>query len=332
MGPSSFRSTPCRAAIRKLRSLVSLTSCRILNPITVVGLGELLWDVFPKGKELGGAPANFAYMTSLLGDLGVVASRVGSDALGRTAGRRLQRIGLRSQYLQIDTIHPTGTVKVQVDPAGQPTFEIAESVAWDFFEWTPEWQKLAEHTQTRFVLGRSRNVLRVSRHRTRVSESGEAGTTRVFDVNLRQILLFRGYAAESMKLTDIVKLNQEELPIVVKLLGHAFQDDERAARWLRDTYSLQLVCVTRGAKGSLLVGENEISQHPGCVLSWLTPSVRATRSRLRSSITILRRASLSTLNEAANRMGAWVASQTGATPPRDNRRLEQIRTAVGGEE
>src|SRR4029077_7014306 len=109
----------------------------------IVGLGELLWDVFPQGKELGGAPANFAYMTSLLGDHGIVASRVGSDALGRTAGRRLERIGLRSKYLQIDTQHPTGTAKLYVDPAGQPTFEIAEGVAWDFFEWTPEWQKLA---------------------------------------------------------------------------------------------------------------------------------------------------------------------------------------------
>ena len=57
---------------------------------TVVGLGELLWDLFPEGKQLGGAPANFAYMTSLLGDHAVVASRIGSDALGRAAGRRLE--------------------------------------------------------------------------------------------------------------------------------------------------------------------------------------------------------------------------------------------------
>src|ERR1700688_2925515 len=96
---------------------------------TVAGLGELLWDMFPEGKQLGGAPANFAYMTSLLGDKGIVASRVGSDALGRSAGRRLERLGLRTTCLQIDAAHPTGTVKVRVDANGQPTFEIAESVA-----------------------------------------------------------------------------------------------------------------------------------------------------------------------------------------------------------
>jgi len=297
-----------------------------------VGLGELLWDVFPKGKELGGAPANFAYMTSLLGDHGVVASRVGSDALGRTAGRRLQRIGLRSQYLQIDTTHPTGTVKVQVDPAGQPTFEIAESVAWDFFEWTPEWEKLAS-TADAVCFGSLAQRSSQSRATIRAFlKEVRRGTTRVFDVNLRQSFYSADTLAESMKLTDIVKLNQEELPIVVKLLGHAFQDDERAARWLRDTYSLQLVCVTRGAKGSLLVNGSEISRHPGCrvVVADTVGSGDAFTAAL--VYHYLRRASLATLNEAANRMGAWVASQTGATPPRDDYYLQQIRTAVSGEE
>src|ERR1700732_4056275 len=96
---------------------------------TVAGLGELLWDMFPEGKQLGGAPANFAYMTSLLGDEGIVVSRVGTDALGRGAGRRLERLGVRASHLQLDRDHPTGTVKGRLDPAGQATFEIAESGA-----------------------------------------------------------------------------------------------------------------------------------------------------------------------------------------------------------
>ncbi len=90
------------------------------NYITI-GLGELLWDLFPEGKQLGGAPANFAYMTRLLGDEGLVASRVGADALGRAAGRRLERLGLRASHIQVDPTYPTGTVKVAVDPTGQPT-------------------------------------------------------------------------------------------------------------------------------------------------------------------------------------------------------------------
>ncbi len=298
----------------------------------VVGLGELLWDVFPKGKELGGAPANFAYMTSLLGDHGIVASRVGSDALGRTAGRRLERIGLRSKNLQIDIQHPTGTVKVQVDPAGQPTFEIAESVAWDFFEFSPDWERLAS-TADAVCFGSLAQRSSQSRATIRAFlKEVRRGTTRVFDVNLRQAFYSANTLAESMKLADIVKLNQEELQTVVKLLGHAFQDDERAARWLRESYSLQLVCVTRGAKGSLLVSASEISEHPGCrvVVADTVGSGDAFTAAL--VYHYLRRGSLATLNEAANRMGAWVASQTGATPPRDDYYLQQIRSAVSGEE
>jgi fructokinase len=298
----------------------------------IVGLGELLWDVFPKGKELGGAPANFAYMTSLLGDHGVVASRVGSDALGRTAGRRLERIGLRSKHLQIDTQHPTGTVKVDVDPAGQPTFEIAEGVAWDFFEWTPDWQKLAS-TADAVCFGTlaQRGPQSRATIRSFLQEVGR-GTTRIFDVNLRQQFYSAEILAESFKLADIVKLNSEELPIAVKLLGSTFADEERSARWLRDTYGLRLVCITRGARGSLLVNSTESSQHAGVrvVVADTVGSGDAFTAAL--VYHYLRHGSLATMNEAANRMGAWVASQTGATPPRDDYYLQRIRSAVSGEE
>jgi fructokinase len=151
-------------------------------------------------------------------------------------------------------------------------------------------------------------------------------------VNLRQSFYSGDILAESMKLADIVKLNQEELQAVVKLLGHSFQDDERAAHWLRDTYNLQLVCVTRGAKGSLLVGGSETSQHPGCRVV-VADTVGAGDAFTAALVYhYLRRASLATLNEAANRMGAWVASQIGATPARDDYYLQQIRSAVSGEE
>jgi len=111
---------------------------------TIVGLGELLWDLLPSGRQLGGAPANFGYFANLLGDRGIVASRVGNDDLGRQAASRLRQLGSSTEYLQYDPTHATGTVAVRVDAAGQPQFEIARPVAWDFLEWTPAWKKLAE--------------------------------------------------------------------------------------------------------------------------------------------------------------------------------------------
>src|ERR1700676_1521016 len=219
---------------------------------TLVGLGELLWDVFPKGKQLGGAPANFAYMTSLLGDKGVVASRVGSDALGRSAGRRLERLGLRTSYLQIDTSLPTGTVKVTVDAKGQASFEISTAVAWDFLEWTTAWQSLAEHADAVCFGSLAQRSPRSRETIHSFLKAMRANATRVLDVNLRQSFYSAETLSESAQLAHIIKLNHDELPAVVKLLGVPFHDQESAAQWLRHTYGSKLVCVTRGAKGSLL--------------------------------------------------------------------------------
>jgi len=298
-----------------------------------IGLGELLWDLFPEGKQLGGAPANFAYMTSLLGDEGIVVSRVGTDALGRGAGRRLERLGVRASHLQLDRDHPTGTVKVSVDPAGQPTFQIAESVAWDFFEWTPEWRALAQRADA-VCFGSLAQRSSQSRATVRAFlKAVRPGTTRVFDVNLRQSFYDADTLSESAKLADIMKVNTDELAIVAKLLRIPFIYDEmRAANWLRDILGLKLMCITRGAKGSLIVSADETSEHPGYRIH-VADTVGAGDAFTAALVYhYLRHASVPTLNEAANRMGAWVSSQIGATPPRDDFHLDKIRSAVAMEE
>src|ERR1700693_1959206 len=94
----------------------------------VVGLGELLWDLLPAGKQLGGAPANFAYVTNLLGDRGIPASRIGNDSLGAEAAQKLAQLGLNAQFVQQDLVHPTGTVNIKIDDAGQPRFKILQPV------------------------------------------------------------------------------------------------------------------------------------------------------------------------------------------------------------
>ena len=300
---------------------------------TVVGLGELLWDVFPEGRQLGGAPANFAYMTSLLGDSGIVASRVGDDELGREAKQRLQTLGLQTSFLQVDTLHPTGTVQVSIDPAGQPTFKIAKSVAWDAFGWTPEWRVLAERTDA-VCFGSLAQRCPQSRQTIRAFLAAmRSGAIRVFDVNLRENFYSGEILTESARLAEIIKVNHEELPVVAKLLGIPFiYDEKRAAEWLRNTFHTKLVCMTRGSKGSLLVGDDEISEHSGYRV-YVADTVGAGDAFTAALVYhYLRHASLSTLNEAANRMGAWVASQTGATPAKDEIQLEKVRGAIGGEE
>lgn len=300
---------------------------------TIVGLGELLWDTFPEGKQLGGAPANFAYMTNLLGDTGMVASRVGKDDLGQAATRRMEILGLRTSSIQIDAAHPTGSVNVEVDPAGQPTFQIAENVAWDFFEWTPVWRALAESADAvcfgSLAQRSSESRKTICSFLRAVRPSG----TRVFDVNLRQSFYSAQILEESAQLSDIIKVNHDELPVVAKLLALPFiYDETRAAQWLREKYGAKLVCITRGARGSLVVSAEETSEHPGYRVH-VADTVGAGDAFTAALVYhYLRNASIFTLNEAANRMGSWVASQTGATPAPDEFHLEKVRNAIGVED
>src|SRR3954452_17574272 len=115
----------------------------MMKPAAMIGLGAVLWDLLPSGKALGGAPANFAYMANLLGDEGTVATRVGTDEPGDEACRVMQELGVNISYVQKDSQHETGVATVEIDPGGQPTFTIKQTVSWDFLQWTKEWEELS---------------------------------------------------------------------------------------------------------------------------------------------------------------------------------------------
>ena len=296
---------------------------------TTVGLGELLWDILPNSRQLGGAPANFAYMTSLLGDDGVVASRVGDDELGAEAKQRLERLGLRTNCVQVDSEHRTGLANVQVDEKGQPTFEIVQPVAWDFLEWTEEWCDLAQKADAVCFgsLAQRSAASRNTIHKFLLGLRPQA--TRIFDVNLRQAFYSAELLAESAKHAEIIKLNHDELPVVVQLLGIPFNDEESASASLLDAFSIKLVCVTRGAHGSLLVSRYGKHEHVG--ISAKVADTVGSGDAFTAALVYhhLRGASLAEMNEAANRMGAWVAGRIGATPARDEKVLQAIRSASG---
>jgi len=298
-----------------------------MKTFTTVGLGELLWDVFPEGRQLGGAPANFAYMTSLLGDEGIIASRVGSDDLGVQAKLCLEQMGLGTAWIQLDPINVTGIVKVEVDASGQPSFEIAAPAAWDFLTWTPDWQALAQRADA-VCFGSLAQRSAQSRETIHAFLGTiRADTVRVFDVNLRQSCYTAQVLADSAKTAEIIKLNHDELPVLVQLLGFPFHDEESAAQWLLNTFHIKLVCITRGARGSLLVSQYSKHEHAG-IPTQVADTVGSGDAFTAALVYhYLRRTSLAEMNEAANRMGSWVASQTGATPVRDETRLEKIRSA-----
>jgi fructokinase len=293
----------------------------------VVGLGEVLWDLLPEKTCLGGAPANFAYITTLMGDQGIVASRVGEDSRGLEALRRMQELRLNIDHVQTDRQHPTGTVRVELDDKGVARFEIAHPVAWDFLEWTLDWQRLAE-TADAVCFGSLAQRSEASRATIRnFLQATSPGAVKVFDVNLRQSYYSQDVLSESMRLADIVKLNDEELPTIMKLFQLPHQDELSSARRLIGAYDLKLVCITRGGRGSLLVcdksGDGDASEHPGFrvrVADTVGSGDAFTAGLVHE---YLRVASLDKMNEVANRVGAWVASEVGAMPVPKGGALEQ---------
>ena len=295
----------------------------------VVGLGELLWDLFPKGKQLGGAPANFAYVTALLGDSGIVASRVGDDRLGQEALWHLKSSGLDVSRIQRDPSHPTGTVKVEVDSKGQPEYQITENVAWDFMEFSEDWISLARSAHA-VCFGSLAQRNAVSRSAIRAFLSAlPSFAIGIFDVNLRQSYFDAEILRDSARRAKVLKLNHEEFPRFLDLLQCPLKNSERSditgARWLCREFGSRLVCITRGAKGSLLVSAESYHEHPGFSVK-IADTVGAGDAFTAALVHhALRGSSLAAMNAAANRMGAWVASQEGATPSADPEILAEVQ-------
>lgn len=285
----------------------------------IVGLGELLWDILPEGPQLGGAPSNFAVMAARLGDDGAVATRLGTDPLGREAMAFLKSTPLDTRYIQEDFSRVTGTVTIALEQ-GQPRYIIHEPVAWDFLELTPHWLSLAEQADA-VCFGTlaqrspaSRRTIESFLHETRPH------CVRIFDVNLRPPFFNAEMIEHSLELATIFKLNADEMPQVLALLDFPDAAGTRpdfllsGARQIIDQFPVHLVAITMGAQGSLLVTRNEVDRHPGYPAQ-IVDAVGA-GDAFTAALThfYLRGASLAQLNAAGNRWGAWVASHAGAMP------------------
>jgi fructokinase len=292
---------------------------------TIVGLGELIWDLLPTGKQLGGAPTNFAYVARLLGHEAVVASRVGADQLGHEAVARLGQMKLDASFIQRDGAHPTGTVGVSLDARGEPTFAVNEDSAWDYLEWTPRWAQLAARADAVCfgTLGqrapRARATINTFLAHTR------PGALRVFDVNLRHSFFTPDMLAASLRQATVVKLNSDELARVAAMLAADARGEIETARYLLGTFPARLVAVTRGADGSLPVTKGEAVEHPGLRVRVADTIGAGDAFAAALAHGCLRGAPLVKISEAANRVGAWLAAQTGATPPPDARLLAAVR-------
>jgi fructokinase len=295
----------------------------------VVGIGEVLWDLLPAGKQLGGAPANFAYHAAALGARGVVVSRVGEDDLGRDALERVKSLGLDPAFITTDAEHPTGTVEVRLDERGVADYVIHERVAWDYIPTTPPLLGLAARADA-VCYGTLAQRSAESRQTIRafLAATRPEGCLRVFDINLRQQYYSAALVRDLLPLSHVLKLNDEELPVVAQLLGvtTAGAGTTVLRQLLRDHPNLRLIALTRGGRGSVLLTQSGEEYDHGGFPTKVVDTVGAGDAFTAALVTALLHPGapgLSEINAFANRVAAFVCSQSGATPrmPAELRRL-----------
>ena len=226
---------------------------------SIVGIGEALWDVLPEGKKIGGAPANFAYHVSQFGLNSCVVSAVGDDPLGAQILDNFKEKGLRNIMAVVP--YPTGTVQVEIDQVGVPQYVIKENVAWDNIPFTSELEELAHNTcAVCFGSLAQRNVVsRDTINRFIDAMPQDEDNLIVFDVNLRQCFFNKEILDQSMKRCNVLKINDEELITISRMLGYPGTDLQSKCWILFGRYNLKMLILTCGVNGSYIFTSGNMS-------------------------------------------------------------------------
>jgi len=283
---------------------------------SILSLGEVLWDLFPEGPRFGGAPANFACHAAALGANVSMVSAVGDDPRGREATAILQSYGVDVSTIQVIKDAPTGAVTVNVDAAGKPSYTIEENAAWDQIEWTSELDDALTQANALYfgTLGQRANLSRATIRRA-LDHARVSNTPRILDINLRPPFFDPALIRESVEQAGVLKLSDEELEAVAAACGLGPVDDPAPTlRTLLDGHGLDLVVMTRGADGALLVSPSETIDQPG-IPTEVRDTVGAGDSFTAALVTgLLRGDPLANIARSACELASFVCSQPGAVP------------------
>lgn len=278
----------------------------------IIGIGEILWDVFPQGKVLGGAPANFAFHVSQLGLNGYAVSAIGNDELGKEI---LHVLGEKRLNTHIEKVnYPTGTVQVTLSGNGIPQYEICEGVAWDNIPFSDELETMAKRTKT-VCFGSLAQRSAVS-HATinKFLDSVPADAMKIFDINLRQHFYSKALIDESLKRCNVLKINDDEVVLVSNLFGWKDMTETETATRLMQDYKLDIVVLTKGTEGSYVFTPAETSFLPTPLVE-VADTVGAGDSFTAGFVaSLLKGKSISEAHRKAVEISAYVCTQHGAMP------------------
>lgn len=278
----------------------------------IVGLGEVLWDMLPTGKALGGAPANFAYHVAQHRLPAIVVSAVGADALGMEIRQSLKAKGVPVCLEQ--TVYPTGVVRVTLNSAGIPEYEITEHVAWDNIPLTEEMLAIAKNADAVcFGSLAQRNV--VSRLTiNRFLDSMPSDSMKIFDINLRQHYYSKDVICDSLKKCNILKINEDELVELCRIFDVPDVDVAERCEWFMSRYDLETLILTCGEKGSYVFSRETKSyiETPDVAVVDTVGAGDAFTAAFVAAI--IGGATVEKAHRHAVEVSAYVCTQRGATP------------------
>ena len=290
---------------------------------TIVGLGEALWDCLPNGSKLGGAPANFAYHTSQFGFDAYAVSALGNDALG---DQTVKEFGERHlHYIMPRVPFPTGTVQVQLDADGVPTYDIKRDVAWDNIPFTPEVEALARRTDC-VCFGSLAQRSEVSRTTIyRFLATMPKSSLKIFDINLRQNFYTKEIIQESLRQCDILKINDEDLVTIGRLFDYPCLDIENKCWLILGKYNLKMLVLTCGTNGSYVFAPGEKSFQPTPHVD-VVDTVGAGDSFTGSfAAAILSGMPITDAHRLAVEVSAYVCTQQGAMPRLPQQLIQRVK-------
>ena len=289
----------------------------------IVGLGEALWDCLPDGSKLGGAPANFAYHASQFGNDAYAISAIGNDALGDQTLKEFDEKHLKYVMPRVD--YPTGTVQVELDEEGVPTYDIKQNVAWDNIPFTPEIENIAKHCGCVCFgsLAQRNKISRDTIHR--FIDTTPMACLKIFDINLRQNFYSKEIIQDSLKACDILKINDEELVTIGRLFGYPGLDIENKCYLILGKYNLKMRVLTCGTNGSYVFAPAVKSYQPTPKVE-VDDTVGAGDSFTGSfASAILAGMPIKDAHKLAVEVSAFVCTQPGAMPKLPESLLNRVK-------
>ncbi len=282
---------------------------------TIVGIGEFIWDLFPEGKEPGGAVANVMQHAHAMGENAILVSRVGSDPLGQEFFKLWKERGLDASHVTVDDEHPTGTVTITRHGNGDASYKPIPQIASDYIPFTKDLTHLAT-TAEAVCFGTFGQHEETARHSIQsFVKNTIPNCLKLYDINIRPNRSSPRVVLNSLQLATVLKLNDEELVILAAMLQLHGEPKEQL-HTLMSKFDLQCIALTRGAKGSLLLSRDGVfHDHMGIPVTVVDTVGAGDAFTAALLVGLLRHMPIDRLNEFANRVGSYVCTQIGATPP-----------------